>query len=86
MTLFDASADSPGEASFVVMELVDGPDLAARLSLGPLEPADAAVLGAQIAAALDFLHARGTVHGAVRPDNILLGRDVSARTSSLEHG
>ena len=60
----------------MVMELVDETDLAARLSLGPLEPADAAVLGAQVAAALDFLHARGTVHGAVRPDNILLGRDV----------
>ena len=40
--------------------------------LGPLPPGYAASIIAQIASALDAAHARGLIHGDVRPANILL--------------
>ncbi|MBM7805324.1 hypothetical protein JOD57_001161 [Geodermatophilus bullaregiensis] len=58
---------------YVDTELVDGRDLSAVLAAeGPL-PADRAVdVVGQVAAALDAAHARGLVHGDVRPSHVLL--------------
>src|SRR5580693_1400030 len=48
-------------------------DAAALLSrLGPLPPRFACDIIAQIASALDAAHARGLIHGDVKPANILL--------------
>jgi serine/threonine-protein kinase len=60
-------------APAVVMELVDGRDLRRRLrGDGPLPPAVAADVVAQVADALMYVHARGIVHGDVKPGNILV--------------
>jgi len=57
----------------LVMELIEGADLRRRLRTGgPLEPTLAADIAAQIADALGYLHARGVIHGDVKPANILL--------------
>lgn len=77
ITLFDASL-AQGETAFLVMELVDGPNLAARLREGALPEPQARVLGEQVADALAYVHARGMVHRDVKPANILLGTDGSA--------
>ncbi len=56
----------------MVMELVSGPSLRRCLDDGPLGPEPTALLGAELAAALAHVHARGIVHRDVKPANILL--------------
>jgi serine/threonine protein kinase len=63
------------------MRLVDGSDLASLIKDGPLAPARALGLLAQVAEALDNLHGRGLVHLDVKPANVL----VTSRESSGEH-
>jgi Tol biopolymer transport system component len=56
----------------IVMEMVDGPTLADRLSAGPL-PLDMALeLARQIAEALEAAHEKGIIHRDLKPANIKL--------------
>jgi eukaryotic-like serine/threonine-protein kinase len=71
------------DQAYLVMELVEGPTLAARLRRGPLSPARTAVLGRTIAEALAFVHGRGIVHRDVKPANVLLGPGSRARLADF---
>jgi serine/threonine-protein kinase len=68
-TLYDIGPD------YLVMELVDGPTLAERISQGPLSLEEAAAIGKQIADALDYAHERGIVHRDLKPGNVKIRRD-----------
>ena len=58
---------------FIVMELIDGGDLASIIrERGPLEPVAAARIAQQIFEALDAAHARGIIHRDIKPTNVLL--------------
>ncbi|HEU4424126.1 MAG TPA: protein kinase, partial [Pilimelia sp.] len=60
----------------LVMDLVDGEDLRHRVRRdGPVPPAVAANVVAQVADALAYLHGRGIVHGDVKPGNLLVPAD-----------
>jgi serine/threonine-protein kinase len=63
------------ELAFLVMEFVDGPDLATE-TFGrlPLELAEAAWYGSQIAEALAHAHTKGVVHRDLTPANVLVER------------
>src|SRR5579872_6374077 len=64
---------------YLVMRLVDGPDLGGLIAReGPLEPARAVRLIGQVAGALDAAHAAGLVHRDVKPANILAEYDTEA--------
>jgi serine/threonine-protein kinase len=73
----DTGSDPAG--AFMVMELIDGEDLAARIRRdGALAPADVARMGLDVARGLGAAHVRGIVHRDVKPSNILLARDGRA--------
>jgi serine/threonine protein kinase len=76
VTVLDAG--SADERPYLVMELIDGPSLAAATGGAPLGLAQAASIGAQVADALAHVHAAGIVHRDIKPGNILLGADGRA--------
>lgn len=67
---------SNGSEHALVMELIVGLDLRRRVRAeGPLPPAVAANVVAQVADALAYVHGRGIVHGDVKPGNLLVPDD-----------
>ncbi len=69
-TLFDVGRE--GETDFLVMELMEGEPLSARLARGALPLNETLRVGAQIAEALDRAHRAGVVHRDLKPGNIML--------------
>jgi serine/threonine-protein kinase len=59
----------------LVMEFVDGEDLAQRLVRGPVSNEDALRIARQIADGLDAAHTRGIVHRDLKPANIKVRAD-----------
>ena len=73
VTLHDAHLDAAGtEPTYLIMELVDGPDLRTTLDHGPLLGEIVAAITTDIAEALVTVHSLGLVHRDVKPANILL--------------
>jgi len=86
-TVHDVGREEPSTGSgqgvdYLVMELLEGDTLAARLAKGPLEIADVLAFAIQIAAALDAAHRRGIVHRDLKPGNVMLTRPGAARHGS----
>ena len=65
-----------GGTLYIDMRLVEGASLKDELRAnGPLEPARAASIITQVAAALDAAHADGLIHRDIKPENVLLTPD-----------
>jgi hypothetical protein len=66
----------PDGTAYLVMELLPGESLAARLhSRGRLTPAELLPIALQMCDALSAVHAAGVIHRDVKPSNILLAQD-----------
>ncbi len=69
---------------FMVMEFVEGSDLAARLRHdGPLPPDEALRIVRQVCEALHYAHERGVVHRDIKPANILLDAEGRVKVSDF---
>jgi serine/threonine-protein kinase len=72
--LYDVGETSDGRF-FLALAFCEGETLRQRLDRGPLEPANAAAIGLQIAEGLTEAHAKGIVHRDIKPANVMLRPD-----------
>jgi eukaryotic-like serine/threonine-protein kinase len=68
-----------GDTRALVMELVEGEDLAARVTRGAIPLDDALPIARQIAEALEAAHDAGIVHRDLKPANIKLRSDGTVK-------
>jgi eukaryotic-like serine/threonine-protein kinase len=69
-TLHDVGSDNG--VDYLVMELLEGESLAARLTRGAMPMEDVLRYGTQIAEALERAHRQGVIHRDLKPGNIML--------------
>jgi len=69
-SLYDVGRD--GDVEFLVMELLEGETLSARLQRGPLPLTAVVKLGIEVADALAKAHRLGVIHRDLKPSNIML--------------
>jgi serine/threonine-protein kinase len=87
--VFDVGIDQQTRAPFLVMELLRGEDLGARLTRGErTTPAEVLEIVAQLARALDKTHTAGVVHRDLKPENLFVTQrdDGSMRMRILDFG
>jgi serine/threonine-protein kinase len=68
-----------GDTHALVLELVEGETLAARIASGPLPVPEALAIAQQIAAALEAAHEHGVVHRDLKPANIKVRLDGNVK-------
>jgi serine/threonine-protein kinase len=82
LTLYDVG--TLNAQPYLVMELLDGETLRDRIRRGPLPPARAGEIAADIARGLSAAHAKGIIHRDLKPENVMITRD--RRVKILDFG
>src|SRR5262245_50940178 len=82
VTTYDTGEDDG--VAYIVMELVEGPNLRQFLdSHGPLPVGDALRIARGVANALEEAHRRGIVHRDVKPANVLIPLDGPVKVTDF---
>ena len=68
--IYDVGAE--GELQYLVLELVQGETLAARLKRGPMPLAEALARAVEMADAMATAHRSGIIHRDLKPGNVML--------------
>jgi TolB-like protein/Flp pilus assembly protein TadD len=76
--------EQSGTTPCIVMELLEGETLRARVARGPLLPGKVVEVAVAVAEALAAVHARGITHRDLKPENVFLTAD--GRTKILDFG
>ncbi len=72
------------DQTYIVMEFVDGQPLSKLLSpIAPFPPATTVRIVHQVAAGLASVHRAGLVHRDVKPDNIMVLKDMAVKLSDF---
>src|SRR5215213_4487266 len=71
--------EDAGGVKALVMELVEGEDLADRIARGPIPVDEALPIARQIAEALEAAHERGIIHRDLKPANIKVRPDGTVK-------
>ncbi len=71
--------EDSGSTHALVMELVEGPTLADRISQGPIAAAEALAIARQIAHGLEAAHELGIIHRDLKPANIKVKDDGTVK-------
>jgi hypothetical protein len=74
-----AGSTEPNRVRAIVMELVEGEDLSARIARGPIPVDEAAEIAKQIAEALEAAHEQHVVHRDLKPANIKVRGDGTVK-------
>jgi eukaryotic-like serine/threonine-protein kinase len=77
---------APGGEPFLVLEWLEGEDLARRLNRGPLRVSEALRIVALVADALRAPHERGIVHRDLKPSNLFLRQNQVEQVTVLDFG
>jgi len=75
----EGDAESGRTLSALVMELVEGEDLAERIERGPIPQDEALPIARQIAEALEAAHETGIIHRDLKPANIKVRSDGAVK-------
>lgn len=87
--VFDVGIDEASNAPYLVMELLRGEDLGARVVRGErTKPAEVLEIFEQVCRALEHTHAAGIVHRDLKPENLFVTRrdDGTLRMKILDFG
>lgn len=83
VSVYDWGSDDD-RTYFMVMEYVAGTDLRdVIVGRGPMDPADACEIVADVCDALHAAHSNGLVHRDVKPENVLIARDGTVKVADF---
>ena len=71
--------EDAGDTKALVMELVEGPTLADRITQGPIPVDEALPVAKQIAEALEAAHEQGIIHRDLKPANVKVRADGTVK-------
>lgn len=77
------AVETADDDTFLVLEFVDGHTLEQVLGTGPLPAPALVALAHTLCSALAHAHARGVLHGDLKPDNILIAHDGTVKLADF---